>query len=227
MAAGAIDKDVLARLDRVESYQAIQQIAARYALSVDSKDVEGVAALFVENVNAGKDWGVGRDAIMRFYRDALSRFYRSMHLIAGHVIEFDDSEHAHGVVHCRAEHEAGTKWGIMVMNYKDDYERHSGRWYSAVVGSSLSTRQISCRVRQGLDSSVVGLKIRTSRVRPGSTLGSPVSTQRLVPIGATLRRPTSLRSRPNPSKHSVRPCALRRKPILKWPVPVISGVRPR
>jgi ketosteroid isomerase-like protein len=129
MAAGATDEDVLARLDRVESYQAIQQIAARYALSVDSKDVEGVAALFVENVNAGRDWGVGRDAIMGFYRDALSRFYRSMHLIAGHVIEFDDSEHAHGVVHCRAEHEAGTKWGIMVMNYKDDYERHSGRWY--------------------------------------------------------------------------------------------------
>ena len=67
---------------------------------------------------------------MRFYKDALSHFYRSMHLIAGHVIAFDDSDHAHGVVHCRAEHEAGTQWGIMVVNCnRDDYERHGNTWY--------------------------------------------------------------------------------------------------
>jgi ketosteroid isomerase-like protein len=123
------DESLLARIDRVESHLTIQQLAARYALAVDSKDVEGIVSLFVEDVNAGRSWGTGREALTRFYKDALSHFYRSMHLVAGHVIAFDDNDHAHGVVHCRAEHEAGTQWGIMVMNYKDDYERHGGSWY--------------------------------------------------------------------------------------------------
>jgi len=123
------DENILTRIDKVESHLAIQQLAARYALAVDSKDVEGVVSLFVEDVNAGMSWGTGREALKRFYEDALSHFYRSMHLIAGHVIVFDDNDHAHGVVHCRAEHEAGAQWGIMVMNYKDDYERHGDGWY--------------------------------------------------------------------------------------------------
>ena len=112
------EESLLARIDRVESHLAIQQLAARYALAVDSKDVDGVVSLFVEDVNAGGSWGTGREALTRFYGDALSHFYRSMHLIAGHVIAFDDGDHAHGVVHCRAEHEAGSQWGIMVMNYQ-------------------------------------------------------------------------------------------------------------
>ena len=123
------DQSLFTRIDRVESNLAIQQLAARYALAVDSKDVDGVVSLFVEDVNAGRSWGVGREALRRFYQDALSRFYRSMHLIAGHVITFDDAHRARGVVHCRAEHEAGTQWGIMVMSYKDDYERHEDTWY--------------------------------------------------------------------------------------------------
>jgi ketosteroid isomerase-like protein len=128
--SGAVNDEVLLnRIDRLESYQAIQQLAARYALSVDSKDIDAIAELFVDDVNAGREWGIGRDAIKRFYHKALSRFYRSMHLIAGHVITFDDGDRAHGVVHCRAEHEAGSQWGIMVMNYKDDYERHAGAWF--------------------------------------------------------------------------------------------------
>ena len=123
------EESLLARIDRVESHLAIQQLAARYALAVDSKDVDGVVSLFVEDVNAGGSWGTGREALTRFYGDALSHFYRSMHLIAGHVIAFDDGDHAHGVVHCRAEHEAGSQWGIMVMNYRDVYERQGETWF--------------------------------------------------------------------------------------------------
>jgi hypothetical protein len=129
MRARLTDESLLTRIDRVESHLAIQQLAARYALAVDSKDVDGVVSLFVEDVNAGKSWGTGREALTRFYINALSHFYRSMHLIAGHVIAFEDSDHAHGVVHCRAEHEAGSQWGIMVMNYRDDYERQGETWF--------------------------------------------------------------------------------------------------
>lgn len=122
-------ESMAARLDRVESHLAIQQLPPRYALALDSRDLDTMVGLFVDDVNAGQQWGTGREALKRFFTTNLSHFYRSMHLIAGHTINFDDADHAHGVVHCRAEHESGKDWGIMVMNYKDDYERHEGQWY--------------------------------------------------------------------------------------------------
>ena len=72
---------------------------------------------------------MGRAALKTFFTANLSHFYRSMHLISGHVIEFDDADHAHGVVYCRAEHEASGHWGIMVMNYQDGYARVEGEWF--------------------------------------------------------------------------------------------------
>jgi hypothetical protein len=55
----------------------------------------------------------------------------STHHIGGHVIEFDDPDHAHGVVYSKNEHETGDEWVIMQMMYVDDYVRQDGRWYFA------------------------------------------------------------------------------------------------
>ena len=116
-------------IERIASHQDIQQLAARYALAVDTKDLVAIADLFVVDVDAGSEWGVGRSAIRDFYRVALSKFYRSIHLISGHVINFSVADHAHGSVYCRAEHEQGLNWGIWVARYDDDYERWNGSWY--------------------------------------------------------------------------------------------------
>jgi ketosteroid isomerase-like protein len=125
-----IDQTVLDRLDRVESHLAIGQLAARYALALDSRDIDTMVALFVPDVRVGGAGdGHGREALRTFFNANLSHFYRSMHLISGHVIDFDDADHAHGSVHCRAEHEDGDRWGVMVMNYKDRYARVDGEWF--------------------------------------------------------------------------------------------------
>ena len=94
------EESLLRRIDRVESRLAIQQLAARYALAVDSKDVEGDVTLFVEDVNAGRSWGTGRVPQAGLQGCALALLPVHRHLIAGHVIEFDDEDRAHGVVHC-------------------------------------------------------------------------------------------------------------------------------
>src|SRR5271155_601401 len=108
------DRSVTERLDRVESHLAIGQLAARYALALDARDLDTLVDLFVPDVRVGGPTeAVGRDALRAFFIANLSHFYRSMHLISGHVIEFDDADHAHGVVYCRAEHEDSGKWGIM------------------------------------------------------------------------------------------------------------------
>ena len=75
-----------------------------YTLAVDGKDLDGVAVLFVEDVTNGR-YETGREGVKTFYDHVLRKFHCSMHLVANHVnIDFDDDDHAHGVVYCRAHH---------------------------------------------------------------------------------------------------------------------------
>ena len=117
-----------ARVDRVESLQAIQQLPVRYALAVDGRDIDAWVALFVEDVNCGRH-GRGREALRAFIAPQLRGFYRSIHQICGHQVEFVDADHATGAVYCRAEHEDDGKWIVMAIVYFDEYARRDGRWY--------------------------------------------------------------------------------------------------
>jgi hypothetical protein len=120
--------DFLARIDRIEAMQAIQQLAIRYALAVDGRDIEAWLALFVEDVNCGRH-GTGREALRGVIEPELRRFYRSIHQLCGHRIGFDDADRAQGVVYCRAEHEIDGAWVVMAIAYFDDYARRDGDWY--------------------------------------------------------------------------------------------------
>ena len=120
--------DLGLRIDRLESHLAIQQLPIRYALAVDGRDVDGWTALFVPDVDCGKH-GQGRAVLKALITPALRTFYRSIHQICGHRIEFQDADHASGVVYCRAEHEDGDRWIVMAIAYLDSYERRDGEWY--------------------------------------------------------------------------------------------------
>ncbi|MET7299426.1 nuclear transport factor 2 family protein [Embleya sp. NPDC005575] len=119
---------ITARLDRLEAHEQIRQLAARYALALDSRDVPALAALFVDDVRTG-DGGVGRDALARWFDPVLRPYGITFHLIGNHVIDPVDEDHATGVVYCRPEHEVGDLWVVMPMQYLDRYERRDGRWY--------------------------------------------------------------------------------------------------
>ena len=120
--------DLLARLDRIESQQAIQQLPIRYALAVDGRDLDSWVGLFVEDVNCGRH-GTGREALRGVIESELRRFYRSIHQICGHRVTFDDPDHAQGLVYCRAEHEVGDQWVVMAIAYFDSYARREGEWF--------------------------------------------------------------------------------------------------
>ena len=124
------EQTLLARLERVEAQLAIGQLPARYALAVDSRDVETLAELFVDDVDCGR-WGRGRDALKAFYASepVLQAFYRCVHQICGQTLEFQDADHATGTVYCRAEHEDGENWVVMAICYFDEYARRDGHWY--------------------------------------------------------------------------------------------------
>ena len=118
-----------ARIDRLESIDEIRQLAAKYSLALDMRDANAWANLFPEDVKVGGG-KTGRTAL-KYWFDETHRmqFDGTSHHIGGHIIEFDDPDHAQGVVYSKNEHETGAEWVIMQMMYFDKYERIDGRWY--------------------------------------------------------------------------------------------------
>lgn len=119
------------RLDRLESLDQIRQLPAKYALCLDMRDIDHMVTLFPADVRVGKDTS-GRGPL-RSYMDRTLRspFTGTSHHIGGHIIEFKDADHAHGIVYSKNEHETGEEWVIMQMMYYDDYVRQDGQWFFA------------------------------------------------------------------------------------------------
>ncbi len=125
--------DLEARLDRLESLEEIRQLVAKYALSLDMRDLDAHVNLFAPDIRVSRD-KVGRAHLKRWLDDTLRlQFTGTAHHTGNHIIEFDDADHAHGVVYSKNEHETPcengeTEWVIMQMLYWDNYERIDGRW---------------------------------------------------------------------------------------------------
>ncbi|ARR53442.1 nuclear transport factor 2 family protein [Rhizorhabdus wittichii] len=124
-----MNDDIIKRLDRLESIDAIRQLAAKYSLALDMRDADAWVGLFPEDVKVGNG-ETGRAALRAWFDDTMrQQFDGTSHHIGGHIIEFDDPDHAQGVVYSKNEHETGPEWVIMQMIYVDRYERIDGRWY--------------------------------------------------------------------------------------------------
>jgi ketosteroid isomerase-like protein len=118
------------RLDRIEARLAIQDIVARYARAVDSRDLDELVSLFVDDIELG-DGDRGRAGLAIQFRTTLQSFYRSMHQIVGQVIDLEAPDRAAGTVYCRAEHECGEHWVAVGICYFDRYARRDGDWFFA------------------------------------------------------------------------------------------------
>lgn len=121
------------RIDRLESLEEIRQLASKYSLSLDMRDLDAHVNLFAEDIRVSRD-AVGRAHLKKWLDDTLRlQFTGTSHHVGNHIIEFDDADHAHGVVYSKNEHETpgtqGDEWVIMQMLYWDNYERIDGRWY--------------------------------------------------------------------------------------------------
>ena len=145
------------RVDQLLSVREIQELAYRYALAVDSRDLESLVALFVEDVGPGMDSRerdhsyelhptIGRDALRNWFRNALASFEMSILSVSNHVIDFVDSDHASGVVYCHAEMAVGGEWIAQAIQYRDTYERVGGHWYfqyrQHLMWYSLDAREV-------------------------------------------------------------------------------------
>jgi hypothetical protein len=55
-----VTEDLLARIDRLESLDQIRQLPAKYALSLDMRDFDAMANLFVDDVGVPASGAVAR-----------------------------------------------------------------------------------------------------------------------------------------------------------------------
>ena len=123
-----------ARIDKLESLESIRQLVAKYALSLDMRDLDAHVNLFAPDIRVSRS-ETGRGALKQWLDDTLRlQFTGTSHHTGNHIIEFDDPDHAHGVLYSKNEHETprqdgGVDWVIMQMLYWDDYERQDGVWY--------------------------------------------------------------------------------------------------
>ena len=124
-----MSKDLEARLNRLESREEIRELASKYALALDTRDLDSLVNLFPEDVRVGKT-EVGRLALKHWFDETLrNQFTGTSHHIGNQIIEFEDDTNAIGVVYSKNEHETENEWIIMQMMYWDKYEKIKGTWY--------------------------------------------------------------------------------------------------
>jgi ketosteroid isomerase-like protein len=116
------------RLARLEAHEAIRQLAARYAVAVDRRDLDALVALFVPDVRVGRD-ATGRDALRSSFDESLRAIGRSVLLVGTQVIDLVDDDHATGTVYCKGEIQDGDRWIHQAIVYDDTYRRVDGTWY--------------------------------------------------------------------------------------------------
>jgi len=118
------------RVDRMESLASIRQLAERYAVALDSRNIDDLVGLFLPDVRVGRD-ETGRDALHRWFTTLMRGYRTTVHFVGNHVVDFVDADHASGIVYCHDElerPELGT-WEMGKLQYWDTYVRRDAEWY--------------------------------------------------------------------------------------------------
>lgn len=109
------------------AHEQIRQLASRYAVALDARDLDTLVSLFVDDVRVRRDQ-VGRAALRASFTEQLRDLGVTILLVGNHVINVIDDDHATGVVSCRGEIEMGEEWVVQAIQYHDSYERRGGDW---------------------------------------------------------------------------------------------------
>lgn len=123
-----------ARLRRIEDRLAIEQLLNRYGILLDNRDYDAVGELYTEDARFWQHRGHNTDArtrsgIVAFYRERLGQCGPTYHYNHGVVLEFDDDDHARGIVSAHAEMAVEGRMILVGFRYHDRYERgDDGAW---------------------------------------------------------------------------------------------------
>ena len=116
-------------LERLVAHEDIRQLAAHYAVALDSRDLDALVGLFVDDVQVGRD-ARGRDALREAFTASLAGVGVSILTVGTHAIDVVDDDHATGEVYCKGEIQdlVDGHWVHQAILYRDTYERRDGAW---------------------------------------------------------------------------------------------------
>jgi hypothetical protein len=120
--------DLAATLARVVARQDIQQLAYRYALAFDSRDLELLHSLWYEDVERVPYPNINIHTVREEFDQWLYGLGPSVLTVGNHVIDLADADHATGSVYCQVQMEMGDSYVEQSILYQDRYVRHHGRW---------------------------------------------------------------------------------------------------
>ncbi len=114
-------------LQRLTAESEIRQLASRYAVAIDARDLDSLVALFVEDVQVGRK-RQGHDALRADFDAQLRAIGISILFVGNHVIDFEGDDRARGIVYCKAEIQDGERWIQQAIRYDDTYARTAAGW---------------------------------------------------------------------------------------------------
>lgn len=139
-------------LERLLAITDIQQLAYRYAVYLDARELDKLVALYLPDVRVTRELS-GHAALRADFDRSLRAVGATFLHVGNHVIDFVDDTHATGIVYCRGEIQDGgpesSRWIIHAIQYHDSYERRDGRWLFArrkhllVYGAELGVNPLT------------------------------------------------------------------------------------
>ncbi|MCE2392629.1 MAG: nuclear transport factor 2 family protein [Proteobacteria bacterium] len=139
-------------IERLVALEEIRQLAQRYAVYLDARDLDRLVELYPPDVRVGRERR-GREALREDFDRQLRAVGITFLHVGNHVIDFEADDRAHGIVYCRGEIQDGghdsERWIIHAIQYHDTYERRDGRWYFSrrrhllVYGADLGVNPLS------------------------------------------------------------------------------------
>ena len=127
-------EDIATRLDRLESHNAIAELASAYAIACDERDLKRLAGLFTVDAVFDSCNGLmkanGRQAIHDIFIKIFMNRGPALHWTHDKFIRFDDSDpnRAAGQVLSQADTTVDDVVCKAAMKYDDTYRREDGIW---------------------------------------------------------------------------------------------------
>ena len=118
-------------VERLLAYEEIRQLAARYSICADARDLDGLVSLFVPDVRVGRDRS-GHEALKADFDRSFRQLGITFLNVGTHSIDLVDGDHATGIVYARGEIQDGgpasQRFIVHAIQYHDSYERRDRRW---------------------------------------------------------------------------------------------------
>jgi len=118
-------------IEKLLAYEEIRQLASRYAIYSDARDMEKLVDLYIPDVRVGRDT-YGREALLADFNRSFRGVGITFLHVGNHMIDLVDDDHATGIVYCRGEIQDGgidsNRFIVHAIQYHDTYERRDGHW---------------------------------------------------------------------------------------------------